>query len=149
LPAYTSFVTLNAVEGQKIVSTALEVKDEQESHLRKIKKIEVMFGDLMGMMGKIKETQKKVEATKERLNTVMIDEESSDGLLKVTLTANREIKSISVDDSLLDDKEQLEDYLLLTINKAIEKATKVNEAELAAVAKEGMPNIPGMDAFMK
>ena len=108
-----------------------------------------MFGDLMGMMGKIKETQKKVEATKERSNTVMIDEESSDGLLKVTLTANREIKSISVDDSLLDDKEQLEDYLLLTINKAIEKATKVNEAELAAVAKEGMPNIPGMDAFMK
>ena len=108
-----------------------------------------MFGDLMGMMGKIKETQKKVEATKERLNTVMIDETSSDGLLKVTLTANRKIKSISIDDSLLEDKEQLEDYLVLTLNKAIEKATKVNEAELAAVAKEGMPNIPGMDAFMK
>lgn len=108
-----------------------------------------MFGDLMGMMGKIKETQKKVEATKERLNTVMIDEASSDGLLKVTLTANRGIKSISIDDSLLEDKEQLEDYLVLTLNKAIEKATKVNEAELAAVAKEGMPNIPGMDAFMK
>ncbi|MCR9227103.1 MAG: YbaB/EbfC family nucleoid-associated protein [Flavobacteriaceae bacterium] len=108
-----------------------------------------MFGDLMGMMGKIKETQKKVEATKERLNTVMIDEASSDELLKVTLTANREIKSISIDDTLLEDKEQLEDYLVLTLNKAIEKATKVNEAELAAVAKEGMPNIPGMDAFMK
>ncbi|GAB4510806.1 MULTISPECIES: YbaB/EbfC family nucleoid-associated protein [Flavobacteriaceae] len=108
-----------------------------------------MFGDLMGMMGKIKETQKKVEATKERLHTVMIDEASSDGLLKVTLTANREIKSISIDDSLLEDKEQLEDYLVLTLNKAIEKATKINEAELAAVAKEGMPNIPGMDAFMK
>ncbi|MDF0708464.1 YbaB/EbfC family nucleoid-associated protein [Flagellimonas okinawensis] len=108
-----------------------------------------MFGDLMGMMGKIKETQKKVEATKERLNSVMIDEASSDGLLKVTLTANREIKSIAIDDSLLEDKEQLEDYLVLTLNKAIEKATKVNEAELAAVAKEGMPNIPGMDSFMK
>lgn len=103
----------------------------------------------MGMMGKIKETQKKVEATKERLNTVMIDEESADGLVKVTLTANREIKSISIDDSLLEDKEQLEDYLVLTLNKAIEKATKVNETELAAVAKEGMPNIPGMDSLMK
>jgi len=108
-----------------------------------------MFGDLMGMMGKIKETQKKVEATKERLNTVMIDEQSSDGLLKVTLTANREIKTMAIDDSLLEDKDQLEDYLVLTLNKAIEKATKVNETELAAVAKEGMPNIPGMDAFMK
>ena len=112
-------------------------------------KFEDMFGDLMGMMGKIKETQKKVEETKERLNTVMIDEASSDGLLKVTLTANREIKSIAIDDSLLEDKEQLEDYLVLTLNKAIEKATKVNEAELAAVAKEGMPNIPGMDGLMK
>jgi len=108
-----------------------------------------MFGDLMGMMGKIKETQKKVEATKERLNTVMVDEEASDGLVKVTLTANREIKSIHMDDSLLEDKEQLEDYLVLTLNKAIEKATKINEAELAAVAKEGMPNIPGMDGLMK
>ncbi|MEM9362565.1 MAG: YbaB/EbfC family nucleoid-associated protein [Bacteroidota bacterium] len=108
-----------------------------------------MFGDLMGMMGKLKETQEKVKATKERLNTVMVDEKSSDGLVRVTLTANREIKSIAIDDSLLQDKEQLEDYLVLTLNKAIEKATKVNEAELGAVAKEGMPNIPGMDSFFK
>lgn len=106
-----------------------------------------MFGDLMGMMGKLKETQQKVEDTKKRLDTVLVDEQSSDGLLKVTLTANREIKSITIDDSLLEDKEQLEDYLILTLNKAIEKATKVNETELAAVAKEGMPDIPGMDMF--
>jgi len=109
-----------------------------------------MFGDLMGMMGmmgKLKETQKKVEETKKRLDTVLVDEASSDGLLKVTLTANRTIKSITVDDALLEDKEQLEDYLILTLNKAIEKATSVNEAELGAVAKEGMPNIPGMDMF--
>ena len=108
-----------------------------------------MFGDLMGMMGKLKETQEKVKATKERLNTVMVDEKSSDGLLQVTLTANREIKTIAIDESLLQVKEQLEDYLILTLNKAIEKATQVNEAELGAVAKEGMPNIPGMDSFFK
>ncbi len=101
----------------------------------------------MGMMGKLKETQQKVEDTKKRLNTVLIDEKSNDGLLSVTLTANRAIKSIEIADELLEDKEQLEDYLVLTLNKAIEKATNINEAELAAVAKEGMPNIPGMDLF--
>lgn len=106
-----------------------------------------MFGDLTGMMGKLKETQKKVEETKKRLNTVLVDEQSNDAKLKVTLTANRVIKSISIDDSLLEDKEELEDYLILTLNKAIEKATQVNETELAAVAKDGMPNIPGMDMF--
>ena len=106
-----------------------------------------MFGDMMNMMGKLKETQKKVEETKKRLDTVLIDEKSSDELLSITLTANRSIKSIDIADKLLDNKEQLEDYLILTLNKAIEKATNVNETELAAVAKEGMPNIPGMDMF--
>jgi len=108
-----------------------------------------MFGDLMGMMGKLKDTQEKVEATKARLNTVLVDQASTDGLLKVSLTANRYLKSITIDDSLMQDKEQLEDYLILTLNKAIEKATAINETELAAVAKEGMPNIPGMDSLFK
>ena len=102
---------------------------------------------MMGMMSKLKEAQKKVEETKERLHTVLIDEASSDEKLKVTITANRTIKAITIDDELLNDKEMLEDYLILTINKAIEKATEVNEAEIAAVAKEGMPNIPGLDMF--
>lgn len=106
-----------------------------------------MFGDLMGMMGKLQETQQKIEETKARLDTVLVDEQSNDGLLKVTLTANRTIRSITVDDSLLEDKEQLEDYLVMTLNKAIEKATAINDAELAAAAKDGMPNIPGMDLF--
>jgi len=106
-----------------------------------------MFGDLMGMMGKLQDAQKKVEETKQRLNSVLIDEQSADGLLKVTVTANREIRSLEVNDELLSDKEQLEDYLILTLNKALEKAGAINEAELAAAAKDGMPNIPGMDLF--
>jgi DNA-binding protein YbaB len=106
-----------------------------------------MFGDMMGMMSKLKEAQKKVEETKKRLDTVLIDEASNDNKLKTTLTANRTIKSIEISDDLLEDKELLEDYLILTLNKAIEKATKINEAELAAAAKDGMPNIPGMDMF--
>jgi len=107
-----------------------------------------MFGDIMGMMGKLKETQQKIEETKKRLDTVLIDEQSNDGLLKVTLTANRKLKHIAVDENLLNDKEQLEDYLILVLNKAIERATIINETELAAVAKDGMPDIPGMDKFL-
>ena len=72
---------------------------------------------------------------------------SNDNLLKLTFTANRELKSISIDDKLLEDKEMLEDYLILTINKAIKNASKINETELAAAAKDGLPNIPGMDFF--
>lgn len=105
--------------------------------------------DLMGMMGKLKETQRKIEETKVRLNNVLIDEQSNDGLLKVTLTANNKVKSVTIHDALLEDKEQLEDYLILVMNKAIEKATKVNQAELDAVTKVDMPMIPGMEDMFK
>ncbi|MCG9790864.1 YbaB/EbfC family nucleoid-associated protein [Flavobacterium algicola] len=105
--------------------------------------------DLMGMMGKLKETQNKIEETKKRLNTVLVDEQSTDGLFKVTLTANRKLTSVTIADELLEDKEQLEDYIIMVLNKAIEKATKVNEAELDSVAKMDMPMIPGMDDLFK
>lgn len=106
-----------------------------------------MFGDLSGMMDKLKKAQEEVEKTKLRLDSVLVDEVSSDGKIKITLTANRKIKSISIDDSLLNDAEELEDYLIISLNKAIEKASKVNESEMAVAAKSGMPNIPGMNPF--
>ncbi|MSP84216.1 MAG: YbaB/EbfC family nucleoid-associated protein [Flavobacteriaceae bacterium] len=105
--------------------------------------------DLMRMMGKLKATQQKIEDTKKRLDMVLIDEQSTDALLKVIITANNKIKTITIDDTLLEDKDQLEDYLITTLNKAIEKAAKVNQAELDAVAKVDMPMIPGMDEMFK
>ncbi len=99
---------------------------------------------MMGMMQKLKEAQQKVEETKKRLDTVHLSQSSSDNLLNIEITANRTIKKIEIADELLQDKEQLEDYLIIQLNKAIQKATEVNEAEIGAVAKEGMPNIPGL-----
>lgn len=104
-----------------------------------------MFGD---MMGKLQEAQQKTEETKKRLDTVYISEQSNDGKVKITISGNREIKDIEIDDSLMQDAEELSDHLVLTLNKAIKKAGEVNEAEMQAAAK-GMLNIPGMDQLFK
>ena len=101
------------------------------------------------MMGKLKDTQNRIEETKKRLDTILIDEQSNDGLLKVTFTANNKLKSITIDNTLLEDKEQLEDYLIMVINNAIEKAESINKAELEAVTKMDLPMIPGMEDLFK
>ncbi len=106
-----------------------------------------MLGDMEGMMAKLKEAQAKIEETKARLNTVMVDGVSGDGLVVATVTANREVKNIAIAEELLDDQEALEDYLILALNKALQKANDINEAEMAAAAKGGLPDIPGMDMF--
>ena len=87
-----------------------------------------------------------MEETKKRLNSVLIDEEIS-GKIKVTVTANREVKSIQLNESLMEDSEELEDYLVLTLNKALKRANEINDQEMAAAAKNNMPNIPGLDMF--
>lgn len=101
------------------------------------------------MMGKLRDTQNRIEETKKRLDSVIIEEQSNDGLIKIGISANSTIKSIVINDTLLADKEQLEDYLIVTINKAIQNAAAVNQVELDAVAKVDMPMIPGMENMFK
>ncbi len=102
----------------------------------------------MGMMGKLKEAREKVAATKKRLDSVTLKESSPEDLVEVTLTANREIREIRIDDRLLEDREQLTDYLVITLNKALKKAGEVHDAELGAAARDGMPDLPGLDALL-
>lgn len=102
-----------------------------------------MFGKMGDMMGQLKEAQEKMEETKERLKTITMVEESSNGKVRVTISAAREIKDIHIDDSLLEDAEELSDNLILTLNRAIEKANNVNESEMQGAAA-GMMNIPGL-----
>ena len=106
-----------------------------------------MFGDMSGMMAKLQEAQQKIEETKARLNTVLVTGESGNGKVKVTVTANREIRNIAIDDALFNDKEELEDFLIIALNNALNEANIINEAEMSAAAKGGMPDIPGMDLF--
>ena len=102
----------------------------------------------MGMMGKLKETQQKVEETKKRLDTVYVEESSADGSLRVQVTANKSITEIHIAPSR-ESEADLSTALTALLNAALEKAGKIQEAELSAVAKEGMPNIPGLDKMFR
>ena len=105
-----------------------------------------MFGDLSNMMANLKEAQQKVEETKARLDTVLIEENTDNGKIKVVLNANCMVKSISISNELTD-YEEIEDFLIIAMNKALKRANSIKETELAEAAKNGMPNIPGMDLF--
>ncbi len=106
-----------------------------------------MFGnmkDMMGMMGKLKEAQQKVEETKARLDNEFLHQRTKDGKLEIKMSISQKIQDIKLSDELLQNKEQLEDYLVLVLNKILDKAKTQYESELASIAKEGMPKIPGL-----
>ncbi len=101
-----------------------------------------MFGDLKGMMGKLQEAKQQAEEVKQRLDNVHLKEQSQD--ITILITGNKEIKDIEISDQLLKDKDELQDKLVLALNKAIQKAHDTHEQEMESVAK-GM--LPGTDMF--
>jgi DNA-binding protein YbaB len=60
-----------------------------------------------------------MEETKKRLDTSLL-RQSTDGFIKSYDNCQQKIKSVTIADDLLQDKEQLEDYMILVMNKAIE-----------------------------
>ncbi len=92
-----------------------------------------MLGDLFS---KLQEAQQKMQEGKQKLATITIDGEAGDGAVKVSVTGNREVKTISVADSLLspERKEELEDLLITALNRALQNAEKQYEEEMKGVA---------------
>ena len=107
-----------------------------------------MFGKMFDILGKIEDAKKNVEEARKRLDHVLIDAEANSGNVKVSVTGNRIVKSLSIDASLLEDKEMLEDYLIIALNKALEEAGKMQENELKKAASDAMPGIPGLDGLI-
>ena len=94
------------------------------------------------MMGKLQEMKKVAEEIKTKLDNTLLSVEGAGGDIKIEITGNREIKSITIAPALQHgDKEELEEQLLVTINKALFKANEINENEMKKVAGSMLPGL--------
>jgi len=102
---------------------------------------------LGGLKEKLEEAKVKAEATKLRLDSVHVEGASGE-YVRVISTANSRIVQILLNDEAKTfNAEDLSRHILLATNSALKKARSINEAEMAAVAREAMPNIPGMPSL--
>ena len=90
-----------------------------------------MFGD---MMEKLQAMQQSMGESKVRLANITV-EVKAEGVT-VVIDGNRKVRDIRIEDAILSDKEDLQDLLVVAVNKAIEAADKANEAEMAAKARD-------------
>ncbi|CAN5285092.1 YbaB/EbfC family nucleoid-associated protein [soil metagenome] len=102
-----------------------------------------MFGDLMGKLG---EMQQRMEDMKKRLDTITVIGEAGNGLVKATATGNRKLVNLQISPELLEenDAEALEDLITVAVNRALEQAEKLAEAESTAMGRDMLPGFPGM-----
>lgn len=98
------------------------------------------LGNIMQQAQKMQEDVKKAQ---EELASMQIQGESGGGLVTVIMTGKREVRKISIDDSLLgDDKDMLEDLVASAVNDAVHKVSKMKKEKMADITA-GMPLPPG------
>lgn len=101
-----------------------------------------MFGKLGDMMGKLQEMKQKTEEIKAKLDTTILKVDGAGGDIKIEINGNRQIKKLEIASALQHgDKEELEEQLLVALNRALEKAEAVNESEMKSVAAGMLPGI--------
>lgn len=85
--------------------------------------------NIQNLMAQAQRVQKDLErANNEIENTVF---EGVSGAVKVTISGKNEVKSVVItDDSVLSDKEILEDMILIAVNDGLKKISKMKEDKM-------------------
>lgn len=101
--------------------------------------------DLLGLMGKAKEMQAKLQAMQEEVALIEATGQSGGGMVTVTLSGKSEMKSVKIDPSLLKEGEGeiLEDLIVAAHNDAKAKVEATMQEKTKALTA-GLPIPPGM-----
>ena len=90
------------------------------------------------MFDKIMEAQQKAGEVKQRLDAISVIGSAEGGKITVTANGNKVIQSINIDEEFFKDadKEEVEELLLVAINKAMEQAENLSQSEMAAMTQQ-------------
>lgn len=90
------------------------------------------------MFDKIFAAQQKAEEIKKRLDTIFVTGEAEGGMIRVIANGNKQISEIIIDPEFLKsaDKEELEELLIVAVNKAIGQAEQVSQTEMQAATRD-------------
>ena len=106
------------------------------------------MADIMGMMGKFKELQTRMETMQSELDTIEVEGTAGGGLVTVTLTAKGAMKKLKIDESLMKpgEKEIAEDLIVAAHADARAKADRLMQDKMKDLTG-GLPIPPGMKLF--
>jgi DNA-binding protein YbaB len=98
------------------------------------------------MFDKLFEAKQKAEDLKKRLDGITVSGSAEGGKISVTATANKVVQSVSIDEDFLKsaDKEELEELLIVAINKALEQAENIHQSEMAALSRDMLGGMGGL-----
>jgi len=95
-----------------------------------------------GMMEKLQGMKQQAEEAKKRLDEMTISDESGGGLVRISMSGNRKLKSFEINADLTTiDKDDLEDLISVALDRVINKVNDINEKEMLNSAQSLFPGM--------
>ena len=99
-----------------------------------------MKGNIGQLMKQAQMMQENMRRMQEGLGTIEVEGQSGAGMVKVTMTCKYDVKRVSIDPSVADDREMLEDLIAAAFNDAARRVeTTISEKMGAMTAGLGLP----------
>lgn len=102
----------------------------------------MMKGGIAGLMKKAQQMQENMARAQEELAQLEVEGQSGAGAVKVVMTCKHDVKRVSIDPAVMDDKEMLEDLVAAALNDANRRA-EATAAEKMNGFTAGMQLPPG------
>ena len=103
----------------------------------------MMKGGIAGLMKQAQQMQENMKKAQEQLASVEVEGQSGAGMVKVLMTCSHDVRRVTIDPSVMDDKEMLEDLVAAAINDAMRRGEQVSQERMSGFTA-GLNLPPGM-----
>jgi DNA-binding YbaB/EbfC family protein len=100
-------------------------------------------GGIANLMKQAQKMQENMAKAQEELGNLEVEGQSGAGAVKVIMTCKHDVKRVTIDPSVMDDKEMLEDLIAAALNDANRRAEQTSQERMGALTA-GLPLPPGM-----
>ncbi len=100
-------------------------------------------GGLGNLMKQAQQMQENMQKMQELLGSIEVEGQAGAGMVKVTMTCRHDVKRVTIDPSVMDDKEMLEDLIAAAVNDAVRRAEQTSQEKMAGFTS-GLNLPPGL-----
>ncbi|MBP6096834.1 MAG: YbaB/EbfC family nucleoid-associated protein [Methyloversatilis sp.] len=91
----------------------------------------MMKGGIGGLMKQAQQMQENMKKMQEQLASVEVEGQSGAGMVKVVMTCKHDVRRVSIDPSVMDDREMLEDLMAAAVNDAVRRVETTTQEKMA------------------
>ena len=103
----------------------------------------MMKGGIAGLMKQAQQMQENMKKAQDELAQLEVEGQSGAGMVKILITCNHNVRRVSIDPSVMDDKEMLEDLVAAALNDGVRRAEELSQERMSGFSA-GLNLPPGM-----